>query len=233
MKIASIIKAHYQALFVLNRACLLALFVLCSIITYAQSDSLSKRGTIKIGKQKDTVYIQASARFNVYQPSEIKTGNSYKDFVKASKEMNALRSSSVIEPFPLVPNYTIPFDYNAYFNQKITGKSVNLYGKEFDTVKIEIGITEKGKVYFKDISRLQRINNTVVVYDNELDGYEINQTHQLSMKALKEISKWEPAYLIQPVKAKYKKTTVIKPKKQKLNALGLITIIFSSSPIIE
>lgn len=212
---------------------MLAILLLLPSSIFAQIDTTTKRGTIKIGKQKDTVFIQANARFKVYQPSEIKTGNSYKDFVNASKEMSALRSSNVIEPFPLVPNYTIPFDYNAYFNQKIIGKNVNLYGKEVDTVKIEIGVTEKGKVYYKDISRLQRINNTVVVYDNELDGYEINQTHSLSIKALKEITKWEPAYLIQPVKGKFKKTTVIKPKKQKLNSLGIITIVFSSRPLNE
>ncbi len=212
---------------------LLLFFILLSFLLKAQNDSIPKHGTIKVGKKKDTTYIKASAKFQVYETKGRKNYKSYTELKNSLTERNILRSSAIIEPYPLVEGYLIPFDYNTYYNEMIKQGMIDLLDKETDTVKIEICISSKGKVYFKDLAKLQRIGKDIVFYDPELKQYGTEKNHTNSMAALMRIKAWEPAYQIVPYKDSFKGTTVIKPKKNKLDAIGILTIIFSSTPFIE
>ncbi|MBN8696766.1 MAG: hypothetical protein J0L87_09560 [Bacteroidetes bacterium] len=212
---------------------LLLFFILLSLLLQAQNDSVPKHGTIKIGKKKDTTYIKASVKFQVYETKGRKNYKSYAELKNSFIGRPILRSSAVIEPLPLVEGYTIPFDYNSYYNKVVKQYMIDLMDKETDTVKIEICISSKGKVYFKDLAKLQRIGKDIVFYDPELKRYGTEKNHTNSMAALMKIQAWEPAYQITPYKDSFKGTTVIKPKKTKLDAIGILTIVFSSTPFIE
>ncbi len=218
----------------INMKNILFLFLmLLSFLLNAQNDSTSKHGTIKIGKKKDTTYIKAYVKFQTYETTGKIKDKSYNEFKSSLGDRSILRSSAVIEPHPLVEGYSIPFDYNSYYNNMIKHYMIDLMDKITDTVQIEICISSNGKVYFKDLAKLQRIGKDIVFYDPELKRYGTEKNHTNSMAVLMKIKSWEPAYRIVPYKDSFKRTTVIKAKKNKLDAVGVLTIIFSSAPFIE
>ncbi|MGQ0826820.1 MAG: hypothetical protein ACT4ON_00340 [Bacteroidota bacterium] len=111
----------------------------------AQNDTSKTRGIIKIGKPKDgKIYINATVNFDKYDLTKL---NAY-------VELNV-----IYPPFPGVEGYTFPFNYNRYFNEKFKTKTVDLRGKNSDTVQIEIKILANGKVYFKDMSLSKMIKD--------------------------------------------------------------------------
>lgn len=178
----------------------LLLILLFAISMSAQTDTLSSQGTIKILKPKDgKVFIKASADFGS------KGANSY-------------------QPFPVVEDYSFPFNYTRYFNEQFKGKKIKLVNDP-DTVYLEITITKKGKTTIKDIT--SSITNGRRAFFDVDSKEEKNELQVLSFHFLKEIKEWFPAYDMTTEVTRYKGQQVIKPVKTNRDAKGIITIMFS------
>ena len=67
-------------------------------------------------------------------------------------------------------------------------------------------------------------------YDNKMNAYKLDAVHWKCINVLKQIKDWEPAYMLVGINGIFKNTTVIKSKKKKLYAIGILTIIFSRVP---
>jgi hypothetical protein len=132
----------------------------------------------------------------------------------------------------MIEGYEAPFDYTRFFSNAIRISELDR-SRGNDTVKIQVDVRDNGKVYFKNLSNLTRINNKVVVFDERKNVYYPADAHNKSMEVLKKIKKWNPAYQVLPVRGKLKGTTVIRPVRQDLHASGIITIIFSPEPLEE
>lgn len=205
------------------------LFVLLFWVSFsgAQNDSV-RHGSIKIAKLKDTVYIIAYAKFEVFQRNDEKVGNSYGEFVHSVSGMQLAIKG--IDPCPVVSGYTAPFNYTTYLNSKIDAKKLDI-SDITDTVQIRIDVKDNGKVYYKHLSKLARLNNKVMFYDKRKKAYGPSLIHSLSMQALKDIKTWNPAHEEMPRRSRFKGTTVIKPVQEPRHASGVVTIIFSRIPL--
>jgi len=108
-----------------------------------------------------------------------------------------------------------------------------LNNKKNDTVKLLIQIDKKGNVKFLDLAPLQKIGNTIAIYDSKSKSYNVDLLHYNVNKAMKQLThkKWNPAFYYKTKRGNFKKATVIKPFEQKLNATGILTIIFSTTSI--
>lgn len=154
----------------------------------AQTDTIGLNGTIKVSKIKnEIIYIRAFAQYP--------------------------KRSDYFQPFPVVEGYAFPFNYTRYFNEKFKNEIPDLKGRLNDTIRIEINITEKGKVFLK---------SETADSDNILN--------MQCLDFLKQIKKWHPGYIIIPEKGTFKKQTVIKPRKTNVSSIGIITILFSLQP---
>jgi hypothetical protein len=206
---------------------LFALFVLPSD-AFCQQDT-ARHGKIRLGKNKDSVYIRASVTFDVYDPGDTKMAKSYAEFVRSLKEMQKLRNSDVMEPMPVLEGFYSPFNYTEFFDREFDKTQIALIS-DSDTVRIRIDVRPDGKTYFKHLSDLTSISNKLVVYDAKKQGYYPATAHNMTMESLKGIKQWQAAYRMVPVRSKFKGTTVIKPVKEELAASGILTVVFSSSP---
>jgi hypothetical protein len=207
---------------------LLPLFSIC------QTDSLPKHGTIKIGKAKDSVYIKADILFYKYTVDKEKENVknvSYSDFVNTNKPIINGRISA---PYPTLNNQKDPnYDYTAYFYSNPITQKIDLLEHETDTVKLLIFVDKKGNVKYLDLTPMQKIGNTIAVYDSKSKNYVVDLVHYKVNNAMKQLThkKWNPAFYYKTKRGNFKKATVIKPFEQKLNATGILTIIFSTTPI--
>ncbi|MCE9540921.1 MAG: hypothetical protein K8R85_17140 [Bacteroidetes bacterium] len=199
------------------------LFIFITGFAYSQSKQTKNHGTIKISKVKpDSIYIKTEINFLQFQE-----GN------KTILRPINIPLNRVIEPFPKVPDNTVPFDYNQFCTKKIKIKKSDLGDKISDTIRIQIKILDNGKGYYKDLTPLMVLNGVPAFYDEKMHGYKLDAIHWKCLSALKEIKQWEPAYTVIEIKEKFKKVIVIKQKKKYLSATGILTIVFSSIPFEE
>ncbi len=223
-----------EVLLLIRSAFLLLLFTLLPLLSIAQSDSLPKHGTIKIGKAKDTTYIKAEIFFYKYTVDKEKENVknvSYSDFVNTNK---AITNGRISAPYPTVNNQKDSnFDYTAYFYSNPITQKIDFVERESDTVKLLIFVDKKGNVKYLDLTPMQKIGNTIAVYDSKSKNYVVDLVHYKVNNAMKQLTqkKWKSALLHKTIRGKFKKTTLIKPIDEKLNATGVLTIIFSTTPI--
>ena len=204
----------------MQRYRLFLFFILNVCFAFAQSDVTKNGGRIKISKPKhDSIYIKAEMNFQQFQE-----GN------KITKQSKIIEPKNAIAPFPLVYGYANPFDYNLFFNKKIGVDTSNLSNKITDTIRIQIKILDDGKAYYKDLTPLITMEGVPAYYNKKMNAYQLDEIHWKCMNVLKQIKNWEPSYTLVGVKDTFKNTTVIKPKKKKLSATGILTIIFSRVP---
>ncbi len=200
------------------------LFLLCFINTcfaLAQNDTSQTYGRIKISKPKfDSVYIKAEMKFQKFL-----VGN------KLTAQPQIISPEQVTIPFPKISGYASPFDYNQFCRKYIETKNNDLENRLTDTVRIQIKVLDNGKAYYKDLTPLTMMSGVPAYYDKQMNAYKLDAIHWKSMNVLKQITKWEPAYRMVLEKTKFKKTTVIKQKKENLSASGILTIIFSAVPL--
>jgi len=176
------------------------LFFLFSFNLMGQNDSAGLNGTIKISKAKHgSVYVTAVAKYR-YELTDAESGR--------------MQGNTLFQPYPVVEGHAFPFNYTKYFREKFRNEKIDLKGKLSDTVKIEIKITPKGKVYLH----------------NSSTGGNDNLNLQC-LRYIKDIKQWMPGYFMVAEKGIYKKQTVIEPKKINVTSVGTLTIIFSSDDL--
>jgi hypothetical protein len=165
----------------------------------AQDDSTNLSGTIKVNRLKDEkVYIKSYAKYR-YELSE--------------REAAMASDYKIFQPFPVVEGHAFPFNYSKFFTDSFKNEKILLKGKTSDTVKIEIRINAKGKVFLSDKTAARS-----------------NVLNLQCIHFLKEVKEWYPAYIIVPEKDVFRGQTVIKPEKKNVSSTGTITIVFSSEP---
>ena len=116
---------------------LITVFLLFScFFSFAQSDTNITHGTIKVSRQKDTVYIKTFTRFVVYA-KPVKDGSSYQDFVSATEMVNSvvLPRVQVKEAHPAITARRRKFDFTNYFIKNKSTSSIRLHSGELDTVR--------------------------------------------------------------------------------------------------
>jgi hypothetical protein len=229
------IQFYLRKVLPLKRSAFLLLFLfLLPLFSICQTDSLPKHGTIKIGKAKDTIYIKAELLFYKYTVDNEKENVknvTYSDFVNTNKPVINGRISA---PYPTTNNQKDSnFDYTAYFYSNPITQKVDLLEHESDTVNLLIFVDKKGNVKHLDLTPMQKIGNTIAVYDSKSKNYVVDLVHYKVNNAMKQLTqkKWKPALLHKTVRGKFKKATLIKPLDEKLNSTGILTIIFSTTPI--
>ena len=198
-------------------------FIFLTCHAFSQTNPKANQGTIKISKVKpDSVYIKAEINFHQFQE-----GN------EAITQPVFFSLNKVIMPVPKVSGYTIPFNYNKFCAEKIKVTKSDLINKISDTILIQVKILDNGKAYLKDLTPLIVLGGVPAHYDKKVNAYKLDAIRWKCLNAFKHIKQWEPAYALIGVKEKFKKTIVIKPKKKKLAATGVITLVFSSVPFEE
>jgi len=186
----------------------------------AQEDTASYYGTIKISKPKnDEIYIKASVKF-VCDLNNLNT-------------KTLITQNMIFQPEPIVDGYLLPFDYTNYFTENFKNKSINLRGLKTDTVFIELKVLSNGKVFFRDKSPSIMLNGVPAFYNKSMEAYELNNLHLDCIKLTDKLRTWNLAYVLMPKKQKFKKQTIIKPKKEIVSAKGLMIIAFSTVPFEE
>ena len=222
-------------------------FLIVSFHCYSQTDTVSKQGTIKIVKARDSIYIKAFAEFKVFELEYKKNGSSPNAVEKAFDKMLLAINQGYSDPKPSLNDSSIQFDYSSFFNQ-INRKEINLGEKNCDTVEIRIDITYDGKVYCRDLKTQMRLANNILKYDKKLNGYKNSSfsTHFSSFNRIKSIEKWTPAKAMVSKQSHFRiifgklnrKDKTSEKRKRKLvpqatNSSGIITIIFSKEEISE
>lgn len=206
----------------MNKYLFALIFVVCSYHFFAQTDTIQRFGTLKIGKPKrDSIYIKASMNFFQFQEGHKKNAQTYsqKD-VFAPVPKTAVTSAS-------------PFDYNQFFSKRAKVQISDLESKTTDTVRIQVKILENGKAYIKDLTPLLVLNGVPAYYDSKNKGYLLDGIHWKCLKALREIETWEPGFVLIEKRDKFKGQTVIKAKKKKVTSTGTLTVVFSLVPFDE
>lgn len=204
----------------MRRHILFLFFIFNICFAFAQKDEIKSHGTIKISKPKpDSVYIKAEMNFQQFQE-----GN------KKVSQQNIIQPGDVTHPVPIVSGYSNPFDYNLFSNRNIQINSADLENKIADTIRIQIKILDHGRAYYKDVTPLITMAGVAAYYDERMNAYKLDAIHLQCMNVLKQIKFWEPAYMTVGVEDTLKKINVIRPKKIKLAATGIFTIIFSKIP---
>lgn len=201
-----------------------SLLLVCIVFTpflKAQSDAAVSHGTIKIAKPKtDTVYIKAEIKFNQFQKGH-----------KKNSQNLANGTNKISPPKPLFHYLSEEeFDYSNYFRKRIEIKRADLDGKMADTIQIQVKILDNGKSYFRDLTPVIMLNGIAAYYDAKMNAYKRDDIHWKCIKVTKDITEWQPAIVMKEEKGKFKRTTVIKLKEEKITSIGVLTIIFSSIP---
>jgi hypothetical protein len=206
----------------IQKWCTFLLFIFSINVLLAQVDSNKTHGTIKISKPtSDSIYMKATVTFYEFQKGNKKS---------TSVTYPLLKSITIPKPQSLKNKDTI-HDYSTYFRKNIEIKSGELENKISDTVRIQIKVLDNGMPYYKDLTPLMVLNGVPAYYDAKENAYKLDDIHYKCLKVLKNIENWSPAYVEMQVKGKFKNTTVIKLKKEKLAATGILTIVFSSVPL--
>jgi hypothetical protein len=197
-------------------------FLFCIVATHAQQDTSTVRGKIKIGKPKsDTVYIKAVMNFTEFKNV-------------SKKDQVSFSAKDVVEPKPKHCFQCVaPLDYNTHIQNKVHIPVSDLGDKTTDTVRIQVKVLKNGKPYYKDITPLLVLNGVPAYYDASKNAYKLDAIHFKCLDALKDILDWEPAYCIEEEKDTFKGIVVIKPKKTKVVATGVLTVVLSKLPFEE
>lgn len=197
-------------------------FIFISGFLFSQEAVTDSYGTIKIHKSKlDSIHIKVEMNFQRFQERN-KTGT----------PPVPLQNKNITVPFPKGSGIS-SFDYNHYFNTQIDINSNDFAGKISDTIRIQIKVLDNGKAYYKDLTPLLVMNGVPAFYDKKMNAYQLDAIHWKYINALKRFKKWEPAYFDAGITEKFKRVTVIKPKRKTLEATGILTIIFSIVPFEE
>jgi len=207
---------------------LLLLFYFNTIVS--QNDSLPNKGTIKVSKGKKELYIKAAASFKMYRPTTPNYDYSWKAFA-----MNAAGPTPVIraiEPEPVVFNYNEEFNYTSYFRNNPGLRAISIGDKTSDTVRIEIDVFTDGQHRYYHTKPQKTITMSVSKGEKASDKYIFSEAQIATMLVLEGVNNWQPAYHIVTEKSK-KKSKKPKQKKEILNATGLITVAFSTTPFSE
>jgi len=191
-------------------------------IFYAQKDSTSTHGTIKIAKSKTELYIKAFADFQMYNPALSNNGNSYKAFVQAATPI-----PNAFAPEPITFNYKQAFSYTSYFMNNPGLRTVSIGDKNIDTVIIEIDVMSNGEYYYYHTNP-QKKYITATKNGNDVK-YTFSDAQIGTMIVLNGITQWDPGYVITYKKGKKKKKNTA--QRVNLNAKGVLTVIFSTTPI--
>lgn len=209
----------------------LFMFFLPITLLFAQNDSLPEVGVIHIGKKSGSyLYLKASLVFTVFAPDDEKVGKSYTDFVHATKTWKVLNGPTVFQPYPGAVRGDQAFDYTDYFTKEIPMETLHMEGEGPDTVFIRVDVKKNGKYYYKDLSKMTRIGQNVVVFDPRKNVYVVSEPHLWAMKSLKKIQHWIPAYREQAHVRSLRGVTVLRPEKESLHASGILCLIFSQTP---
>lgn len=197
-------------------------FLFFALAINAQQDTSNVRRTIKIAKPKlDTVYIKTVMNFTEFKNS-------------SKKDQVSFSSKYVVEPKPKHCFQCVsPFDYNTHIQNKVHIPITDLGDKTTDTVRIQVKVLKNGKPYYKDITPLLVLNGVPAYYDASKNAYKLDAIHFKCLDALKDILDWEPAYFIEEEKDTFKGIVVIKPKKTKIVATGVLTVVLSKLPFEE
>ena len=187
----------------------LVVFLLAAFSAAAQ-DSSEVRGSIKVRRGREELRISASAKFTHYEITE---------------DQGILQ---LLPPAPLAESSEGPFDYTAFFSDYFKKNAIALKDRETDTVRIYLRVSKKGKAVFSD--QLPFDQNPARPQRPE-QGPDVLRAGCL--KLLQSVPAWNPPVALLTRKTTFKKQTVIKPLKKKVNADGVITIIFSKGLVAE
>lgn len=205
------------------------LLFLC-VHVYAQSDTMPRHGTIRVGKKiSDSVFITAHVDWRYFSGKKLKKEKAYQDYSIAVSKMAEEKTGSLYEPSPLMKEYKLPFDYALFFNEHIPSK-IKLDGDGVDTVRIRIDVSMDGRFFYKDQSKMTRIGQEIVLFDPASNVYFVSETHRSVMEVLRLIGSWKPAQKMTTKQQKFKGQTVIVPAFSDLYATGYLTVVFSSTP---
>lgn len=219
--------------------CFIFLFCMGSAVSFSQTDTVKgNRGTIKVIKGKDSTYIKATLQFYKFSPEQVQPQfkkMTYNDLIRdiQSSERN---TQPTLVPHPKSKDQKKSFDYTAYFKKHPETSSIQLPEEiESDTVRLIVYVTKKGEVIFNDLTPSQKLGKIVATYDAQTQNYKVDVVHFKVRNAFMALikQKWEPAYILIPQKDQFKKVTVIKPQKHKVNATGVLTVILSKKPLTQ
>ncbi len=200
----------------------------------AQTDTLNNHQTIKVSKPKDSTYIKAYSNFYVYYNNPL--GDlSYKDFaLKDQQTYHQERVSARVKIIDAKPknDTSLHFNYASYFRNNHFTKDIKMRPEETDTVRLLFYIDNKGIVEFNDLNKIKEYNGIPYVFNKSpFKEFKEDNCHLKTQNALNELIKecWQPAtiYTLKTHPSKRRN----KYKKANGFSEGLLTIIYSSSPI--
>ncbi len=206
-------------------------FIFFSALSFAQKDTNSFRGTIRISNAKDTVYVKTKTSFLVYPKRLTDNPASYKSFVR-STEMPQSSRVRVLNAHPQSSDKD-SFDYTAFFSNNAITREIRMESGEKDTVRIMVYVDKKGRMAFTDLSPPEIISRDTIVFSKNRKSYKIDRTHKKTQRAFASLGEddWIPAE-IQSLKkhpSKKKNKYII----NKAYMQGVLTIIYSSEPFKE
>lgn len=199
---------------------------------FSQTDSIPKHNTIKVVKQKDSVYVKAQTNFFVYYDNP-GSKLSYRDYVMLLQSYSSSRNTERLKINDAKPktNSDIPFDYASYFQNNHFTKDIKLQKGETEMVKLLVYVTKNGEVKFIDTDSVGNAKDVDYLYSKDRRQFKQDATHVKTQNAFKELitQKWEPA-IIRSLKTHPSKRKN-KYKISKGYSEGILTIIYSSEPI--
>ena len=214
---------------------LILFFYVITFMSFAQSDSIPLRGTIKVATHFDSTYIKAFARFDVYRLPAEKRFVNYGDYVRSGPTYSSIQNTNRIKIQEAKPatDTAQNFDYTSYFKNNEFTKGIKMRVGESDTIRLYVSINKKGDVRFNDPAPIEKKGEQLLVYDVKKKEYKIDVSHKKTQKAFDQLAseKWQPAQIMElkthpsKRKNKYKYSTGYTE--------GVLIIIYSSSPITE
>ncbi|MDQ3046129.1 MAG: hypothetical protein M3R27_01175 [Bacteroidota bacterium] len=210
--------------------CFLAVFTLRAQVIEGS------RGTIKISAKKDTVYVKATTRFYVYSTSSPhRYENAYEDLNKHLLARRAVQETPLVKLVEASPTKNDPdkFDYTSFLSEHELIKKIRLRDSRADTVRLLVNIDPEGNVKFLDLTPVQKMNDTTLIYDVKDKKFYPDRCHSLTKYAFNDLlkKKWQPAKILSLKKHPSKQRKKYVEKKAYME--GVLTIIYSSDPFPE
>lgn len=210
-------------------------FLFCTCCSFAQDDTIQKRGTIKVGFHADSTYLRAVAKFVVYKLPADKRIVTYGDYVRSAPNNSAIQNSNrtIVKVAKPTMDSSEQFDYTSYFRNNEFTKGIKMRKGESDTVRLLVSINKKGDVRFSDSAPMEKKGGQLLVYDQKKKEYKIDAAHSKTQKAFEQLAKnkWQPAQIL---------SLKTHPSKRKIKYIhttgyteGVLIIIYSSSPLEE
>jgi hypothetical protein len=211
---------------------LFCFFLFCSS-GYAQIDSSGNKGTIKIAKYSDTLFIKVVADWSICHKSTNAdlTFTSFSKIARKTEKMGPQNNLYKVVKGPS-PDHSIEnFDFEAYFRTNHFTKEIKLRKGEEDVVNYYVTVNKLGQVRFCDALPVEKLGDTMVVYtDYSKTKYKIDIVHRKTYKAFAELaeSRWRPAKISELKRHPSKRR--VKYRKSTGYTYGTISIMYSSMP---